>query len=292
MSFLSKLPSPALTGPAWIAAVILLALLGWLRIVTDAQFAFASAAMIPVFLVTWVGGFLPGVSIALLASAMWISADVLSDREFNESWIPLVNGLTRLATYSFVVYLTARIRSLLQEEIERAMRDPLTGLLNRRAFNAAGTAEINRAARYSRSMAIMFLDLDNFKQLNDMRGHKAGDGALKATGTALMEAVRSVDSVARLGGDEFAVLMIEIDADAVALAAQKIAARLTRALADFPPVSASIGVAWFSRPGAGFGSMLESADALMYEVKRKGKGQIQLRSFEYPESTIRAAGAN
>ena len=131
----------------------------------------------------------------------------------------------------------------------------------------------------------MFFDLDDFKVLNDTRGHHAGDKALKAVGAALVNALRATDEVARLGGDEFAVLLHEIDEKAAAQAGQKIAAAVTSALADFAPVSASIGVAWFRRPNGSFQTMIQAADALMYEVKHGGKGGFRVQSFAQPPAT-------
>ena len=271
--------SRAALATTFTVSALVIALLGLIRVLTNGEFAFASFAIIPVFVVTWVCGRGAGIAIALMAVAMWVTADVQSDRTFSESWIPYANGATRLVTYGLVVYLTTRIRALLKRESEMATSVALTGLLNRRAFHEAGAQEAARAARYSRGMAVVFIDLDNFKQLNDTRGHHTGDLALQAAGTALTQVIRSIDSAARVGGDEFAALLLEIDQAGANAAGQKLRIRINDALAGFPGVSASIGLAWFAQSDGNFEAMVEAADATMYEVKRSGKGRYELRAF-------------
>lgn len=279
MGLLSHQPGRGQLVGTWIVALVMIGLLGILRGSTDAEYTFASAAIIPVFLVTWAGGYRQGAVLSILAAMMWVAADEYSGREFREHWIPLLNGLTRLATYCFVVYLTDRVRMLLIRETELSSHDALTGLLNRRAFLEVGEIEANRALRYPHPVAVIFIDLDNFKLVNDRRGHAAGDAALKAVSVALKKSLRATDTVARLGGDEFAVILPEIDLKAATAAANKIANAMSAALTKFPPVTTSLGIAWFEKQGNGFAAMLKAADALMYEMKQDGKGGIRMRSF-------------
>lgn len=267
---------------AWVAAVVLIGMLGMVRSSTDAEFAFASAAIIPVLLVAWTCGFRDGATISVLAAGMWVVADIQSGRQFSSDWVPVLNGCTRLATYVFVAYLAARVRTLLAREAELATHDMLTGLLNRRALLVAGEAEASRARRYGHSLTVVFIDLDDFKQLNDTHGHDAGDAALRATAGALRKSLRVSDKVGRFGGDEFAILLPEIGEAAAAEAGRKLVDTITAALAPFPPVSASIGIAWFDSAQADFPAMLKAADALMYEIKQEGKCGMRMRSFASP----------
>ena len=279
MPLLSRLSGRGPTAIAWALAIAVISLLGMLRHATEAEYAFASAVIIPVVFVAWTGGLGHGIAVSTLAAGVWIFADLRSGREFGDAWIPLVNGLTRLATYSFVSYLTAQARKLLRLQVEMATHDSVTGLLNQRAFLELGQSEAQRAARYAHPMAVAFLDLDEFKQINDTLGHVVGDEALRAVGAALKRTLRATDSVARLGGDEFAIVLPEIEEKAAVRTGRKIATRVTAALKRFPPASASIGVVWFEQPEGEFEPMLEAADALMYEVKREGKGGFRTQSF-------------
>ena len=263
----------------WGVGLFVVGLLWTLRIVTDAEFTFFSAAIIPLIAVTWVGGLRDGLWFSAIVALMWAGSDLLSDRQFSAELIPVLNALTRLAVYGLVAFLTSKVRLLLSRERELAIHDPLTGLMNRRALFEVGEAEADRHRRYGHTLAVAFLDLDNFKKLNDSKGHVAGDKALEAVATALKGAVRKTDLVARFGGDEFAVLLPEIEYDNAVDAAAKIAAVVNLSLAKFSPVSVSVGVAWFDDAGIGFPAMLKAADELMYDIKKEGKHGTRARCF-------------
>lgn len=187
MEILTRMLAGRKMAIVWIAAVAAIVTLGIVRQSTEAEYAFASAAIIPVFLVTWAGGLRHGAAAAALAAGMWVVADLLSGADHHNDWTPVFNGLVRLVNYCFIAYLTARVRTLLQREIQLSTRDPLTGLRNRRAFLDAGNAEANRARRYAESIAVVFVDLDNFKKLNDSRGHDVGDAALQSVAHSIDE---------------------------------------------------------------------------------------------------------
>lgn len=259
-------------------------LLGEIRSATDAELTFASLALLPVLVIAWIGGRWPGLSMAVIAAAMWSVADIHSGRMFSSQWIPWANGLVRFLTYALVVILAAEVRFLLEREREHATQDELTGLLNRRAFLRAGISEVERARRYRSQLAVVFLDLDNFKRLNDARGHQVGDQALKTAGNALLGATRKNDHVSRLGGDEFAVVFPEIGFDAAVAAGNKIFDSVNMSLNAYPPARVSVGVAWFQDVDQEFSTMLKAADELMYAVKAAGKNNILAKS--YPNTII------
>ena len=269
---------------AWGLCFSLIVLLGLIRALTNAELAFASLALLPVVGMSWLGGRRSGYAMTLLATVMWIVADLASGHQFDPAWIPWLNAVIRLVTYGLVVLFVAQVRSQFDREREHATRDALTGLHNRRAFVAAGSSEVERARRYKRHLAIIFLDLDNFKNLNDTKGHHVGDAALQATAGGLVSATRANDFVARLGGDEFAVLLPEIGFDSAVSVGQKIFAEVNHALDEFAPTRASIGVAWFEEVERAFPAMRQAADELMYEVKAGGKNNILSRRF--PEKSI------
>ena len=263
----------------WITFLVALFVLGIFRVWTNAEYALASIVIIPIVLVAWEGGFRQGTVAAVLAASMWIVSDLHTEEGSNVVGVAILNGVVRLLTYCFVAYLVARVRTLLRRESELAMRDPLTGLMNRRAFLEAGAAESSRSQRYGHSVAVIFLDLDNFKTLNDSQGHDAGDAALKAVAVEVKRVLRLTDSAARLGGDEFAFILPQVDKGSANDAGRKVAAALAVALAPFPPVTASIGIAWFEQANGPFSEMLKEADSLMYVMKQEGKSGIRIKSF-------------
>lgn len=264
---------------AWSVCAGAILLLGAFRLQTDAQYAIASLALLPVLSIAWIGGKWDGLLMAFLAAAMWLAGDIASAKPYSSAWIPWANAATRLMTYSLVALLAAQVRLQFEREYENATRDALTGLLNRRAFVQAGASEAERAKRYLRPLTVAFLDLDDFKRLNDTKGHDAGDAALRAAARALQGTLRASDRVARLGGDEFGVLLPEIGYSAAGEAGRKMSVAVNRALEDFPPVSASIGMAWFAEMDRTFPEMLTAADELMYQVKQSGKRDMRARQF-------------
>ncbi|AIT25550.1 GGDEF domain-containing protein [Bordetella holmesii] len=155
---------------------------------------------------------------------------------------------------------------------EQAYHDPLTGLNNRLLFRELAQLTMRTAQREKRPLALLMLDLDGFKAVNDQHGHAAGDSVLKQAARRMTETVRGSDVVARLGGDEFVVLLPGADA----LAAERVASLLIAVLSyPFAGVSASIGVsvgiALFPQDGATLDVLLDRADRALYEAKRAGR---------------------
>jgi diguanylate cyclase (GGDEF)-like protein len=264
----SRIGRTWLPWAAWLAAVASLMILGSVRVSARTEFAVTSLAILPVMLLAWVSGRCGGLFAAALATAMWLCADLVSEIGDLDSWVLWANTAARLATYSLVALLVARVQTLLARERAHATRDELTGLANRRMFFEAGEREVGRSRRYQHPAAVLFLDLDHFKQLNDSLGHSVGDAALCAAAQALRAEARTADTVARFGGDEFAVLLPEVDQVAAHEAAARIATAVNAAVSSFPGVSASVGVAWFGAPPP-FEEMVRAADAHMYRAKRQ-----------------------
>lgn len=151
-----------------------------------------------------------------------------------------------------------------------AAHDPLTGLPNRRLLRMRFATVLQRARQTGRHGALLYCDLDRFKELNDTYGHDAGDRALREIAARLLALVRHGDTVARLGGDEFAVLAEDITPDGLALLTERIDAAIARPLDGMAvPVTASIGTALITPEVADLDEALRSADLAMYRVKRR-----------------------
>jgi diguanylate cyclase (GGDEF)-like protein len=165
-----------------------------------------------------------------------------------------------------------------------AQHDTLTGLPNRAMFQEQAQQLIAQAARHDRRAALLFIDLDNFKQVNDTLGHGTGDALLKAAASRLRLATREEDLVARLGGDEFCVLLSEVTGPADAAA---VAQKLLAALVDNFRIgerelyaTASIGIGCFPEDGADANTLLMHADVAMYRAKDQGKNGYQFFSAD------------
>ncbi len=166
-----------------------------------------------------------------------------------------------------------------QREHELATRDPLTGLLNRRSLLEQLDHAVVNAARRREQFALLFLDLNKFKAINDTLGHEVGDGLLQQVAARLLEAVRGSDIVARLGGDEFVVLVEALSSSAMAA---RVAAKIAESLAQPYTVgaqvlstSASIGIGLYPQDGTSARCLMDKADKAMYHAKHQKAGGIQ-----------------
>jgi diguanylate cyclase (GGDEF)-like protein/PAS domain S-box-containing protein len=176
------------------------------------------------------------------------------------------------------------------EEIvwKRANYDELTGLPNRRLFTDRLKQTLGRAARHNNCLAVMFVDLDEFKPVNDRYGHQVGDELLKQVASRMDLCLREEDTVARQGGDEFVVMLATIHNENEALAvAEKLLAALHNPFqidGNTINIGASVGVALFPQHGKTAETLLEKADAAMYVAKAAGRHTVRLYSSEAPES--------
>jgi len=168
-------------------------------------------------------------------------------------------------------------RKEFEERLEHLVdHDYLTALFNGRRFEEALAQEVKSAARYGGGGALLLLDLDHFKAVNDQFGHKAGDDLLKTVAAALRGRIRETDVLARLGGDEFGIILHQVDAEQADVAADGIVRALRRQTAILAehqiPVTASIGIALFD--GLTNIEILAAADLAMYEAKEAGRNRF------------------
>ena len=170
-----------------------------------------------------------------------------------------------------------KLQAALESEKRLSRFDFLTGIPNRRTFYETVEAEAKRARRYRRAMTLAYVDVDNFKYVNDIFGHSVGDELLKLIGSGIRSSVRSTDTAARLGGDEFGVLLPETDSHGASVAIAKITSRIQDEVRQQNwPVTFSVGVVTFTPDAApeSVEEMIKRADELMYQVKHKGKGAV------------------
>jgi two-component system, cell cycle response regulator len=161
-----------------------------------------------------------------------------------------------------------------------AQTDPLTQVLNRRALTDRLTSELDRARRYGHSVAVLMLDLDHFKLINDTRGHLVGDGVLRDIAEILRGAVRSADFVARYGGEEFVVVLPETSSEGAIHFAERLRERIAgtefqAGMGNSLTLSASIGVSLFPGPRiASVDDLLAAADTALYRAKSEGRNRV------------------
>jgi diguanylate cyclase (GGDEF)-like protein/PAS domain S-box-containing protein len=208
-----------------------------------------------------------------------VSLTITALRDFEgkiSGFIGIAEDITeRRAAENAIRESQALLAQALEREKDDARLDFLTKIANRRAFYEIGLKEAARARRYRRPLTLIYIDLDNFKSVNDTRGHSVGDQLLIEVAVTIRNSVRTTDVAARMGGDEFALLLPETDNDAAIVVTRKLQEALLESMRrNRWPVTFSIGVVSFAVPPESVEEMVKKADEVMYSVKLKGKNSI------------------
>lgn len=264
--------------------LLLLLLITWIDYATGAEVSFSIFYLVPTSLVAWKLGRRAGIAFALLSSIAWLFADKLSGQVYSHPAIPVWNASVRLGFFLTTVLVLAGLRDALEREKTWARLDPLTGLANGRSFRELLLDEAIRSRRYAHPLSLAYIDLDDFKTVNDQLGHAAGDDLLRDVGALLRTTSRTSDTPARLAGDEFALLMPETGPDVSRIAVERIRDRLNELMRTRGwKVTSSIGLVTYVVPPESVDTMLKAADALMYSAKQQGKNAVSAR-VEHPRS--------
>ena len=195
--------------------------------------------------------------------------------------------------------LLAEVERLYQEQAQAALTDAITGLPNHRAVMKRIDEEVSRCQRNDSSCAVLFIDLDHFKSINDSWGHQAGDMILREVGRRLRTALRQEDFVGRYGGEEFAIILTDVDLTDACQTAERL--RAIVATQPYPwkaedtettvdvAVTASIGVAVYTLHGSKREELIQFADAAMYEAKHSGRNCVRIADIEKPSVQEKAS---
>ncbi len=235
----------------------------------------------PIAFGAWLGSTRWGFGLSALASIVSSSSDLYARQGTQlPGGVLAWNLMVQFGVFLALVLLITGLRDRLEVEQQMARTDPLTGLPNRRAFGEAATLELERARRSGRPLSFAYLDCDDFKFVNDARGHHEGDALLVVVAQTMRASTRSVDTLARLGGDEFGLLMHETDAAAALALVTRVRTNLLAAVARHGwNVGFSIGVATFVEAPNQLDDLLARGDELMYEAKRIARGSIRSGAF-------------
>lgn len=237
--------------------------------------------LVPVAVAAWYCGPRDGIAIAGLACVGWYVADFFAGLTYAHPAIPVWNTAVRFGFFAVVAGLVSVYHDALRRQRQLLRTDPLTGLANRRAFGDALAHDLALARRRGSALSLAYLDLDDFKAVNDTAGHAEGDRVLRTVGEVLGRSLREADTAARLGGDEFAFLLPDTGPEGAAQVAGKLASELRQAfIAGQWPVDCSIGVVTFPHARVSLADAMEAADRAMYEAKRSGKGMVVSRVID------------
>ena len=246
----------------------------------------------PVGIATWYAGRNTGVLIALISTLSAFAANLGAGHIVTRPGIMIWNGLLHFGFMLVVAYLLDSLRIHIESEQELARSDSLTGIVNRRAFLEHLQYHLDLAAREEKPITLAYIDLDNFKRINDRGGHEEGDRVLRLVASTLTESVRRTDMVARLGGDEFALLIAGADRAGAESLIEKVRQSLVQALdGEQSVVTCSIGCVTFQVPPPTADTAIRTADTLMYKVKSQGKNAVAFEVFNYQIGNAAEPGA-
>jgi diguanylate cyclase (GGDEF)-like protein len=230
--------------------------------------------LVPIILAAWFVGRKTGYLLSFICTMGWLSAEISNGLFMTVNFAMYWNDAMKLLLF----VLTTTVISALKEAHDRenllARTDHLTGMPNRRSYYEGVAGEIRRNLRYYDPFTIAYLDIDNFKNVNDTRGHAEGDKLLKLVASVLAKSVREIDTVARLGGDEFALLLPETDGEAAEIVAGKVQQRLKMNVENCWPVTFSIGMVTFLKSPPTIDEVIGRADRLMYAAKTASKNAL------------------
>jgi diguanylate cyclase (GGDEF)-like protein len=182
--------------------------------------------------------------------------------------------LPALGCATAVLFFVWAIGRQIAQEHGMAYTDYLTGLANRRQFFTQGERDIDRCLRYNRRLALILIDIDFFKQINDNHGHSQGDKVLQHIATYCRRHVRESDLVARIGGEEFAILLQENDGTTAANTAERLRSSLEDSRPENIPVTISVGVAQLGSGPETLEQLMERADRALYQAKSEGRNRV------------------
>jgi diguanylate cyclase (GGDEF)-like protein len=260
---------------------ILVLSVGVVDILTGPDVSLGIFYLLPVSFVAWFAGRWNGILYAIASVLMERIALSMGGTTYSHFLVPYWNTTARLLLFLVVVYLLTEYKNQAEREELMARSDPLTGVANSRYLYTLAEMEIERLSRYEHSFTVAYMDIDNFKEINDQFGHKAGDELLRVVATTMQNNLRITDTVARLGGDEFIILLPETRGEGALTIFFRLRQLLMAALhANGWNVTFSVGAMTFNSPPISVDSMIKAVDSLMYEVKTSGKDRIQHEVYE------------
>jgi diguanylate cyclase (GGDEF)-like protein len=250
------------------AGFILIGIIGFLDYLTGYEFAFSVFYVLPIFLVTWFTNPRLGFGASVTSAIIWLVADMSTGQSYSSPLIPFWNSFIRFAFFIIITFLL----SSLKNSLELAHTDHLTSAINSRYFYEIVQMEINRFQRNQHPFTLAYIDIDNFKAVNDHLGHIVGNQVLIILVNSIRNVIRKSDFIARLGGDEFAILFPETDQEAARIIFSKIQSGFMEVMLQKNwSITFSVGVLTCRVAPHTTDELINMADELMYSAKSAGK---------------------
>jgi diguanylate cyclase (GGDEF)-like protein len=265
------------------AAVLLIAALDY---TTGTELRIYPLYYAPVALVAWRFGNVPALVASGFCALAWFVSNYVAAAAV-PAGVWLFNLVVQLLSFSIVGYLVASLRVMVQAEKNASRTDALTSLLNARGFSEEAETVIRSCSRYGHPLTLAYIDLDNFKAVNDSGGHAAGDRVLQAAARLIRDCTRYGDIAARIGGDEFVLLLPETSEGSAHTVLERLRARAEATLrTPSTAVTMSIGAAAYRIAPPDLDRLLKSADYAMYCTKHEGKNKVRIHGEPAPGGPV------
>lgn len=264
------------------SGILLVAAIWFLEMKTGHEISYAIFYLVPVAGVAWFTNRWYGITISAVCAVMWFGWELHMFPQ-NDLHLIVWNAAMRFGFFVIVSLLLSALNNAYRREASLARTDRIAKTANNRFFHEVTTAEVSRSKRYGHPISAVYLDLDNFKSVNDRFGHRTGDELLRRVAETIDENIRDSDVVARIGGDEFAILLPETGKDAADAVITKVHQSLLATMKQKNwPVTFSVGAVTFLHAPDSANEILEKADDLMYSVKRSGKNGVRHITLDRP----------
>ncbi len=282
-SMLRQLHNRLSEMPCWaigLLSAVLIVLVAALDHVTGYEISFSIFFLIPILIAVGYGGRTMGYVASFVSACAWMVVEMTSALPYSKPWILYWNTGVRLTFFLLFAYLATHLRANLVRHRQLARTDGLTGLLNRVGFMESAAGMFGAASRPGSVTTLAFIDLNNFKTINDTLGHKQGDAVLDFVAKVLSRSLRRNDVVARYGGDEFAVLLPNTSSSGAAFLLEKLYDQVLDGLrsSGWSVVGLSIGAIVLDRGKVNLAEALHIADTLMYRAKNQGSSGVIIES--------------
>ena len=278
------------TPTALLVSAALYGLVVVVDIVTPDEFTLSVFYLTPIAIATWRFGLGAGLAFSVAGALMAYGHERWGGVPYSHPIYMYWAMGVRFLSFCVVTWVLAKLRASYAEIEDLARVDPLTGIANRRGFYETSETALRWARRSGTALSLLYLDIDDFKQVNDTDGHPVGDELLRAVAQQL-SATRTTDTAARLGGDEFVLLMPDTGADAADEVVARLRDSLAKAVADRWTVTFSMGLVTFLVPPPSPNTLIQRADALMYSVKHGSKNDVRRVVVEGDRTTVLEARA-
>ena len=273
-------PSKALVAAAASAGIAVICAVDYL---TGVEYRVFPLYYAPLSVAAWYLGRWGTLATAALCTFAWFASNYFGGLRYSTWAVWVVNSLMQGTSFALVGVLIVRLRRAFARVADLSRIDSLTSLFNGRAFYEEAERILALGRRYGHEVTLAYIDLDNFKTVNDTLGHHAGDDVLRRTAEVIRQCIRKGDVSARLGGDEFAVLLPETGPDGGQALLERLRLLLAETFAARScPVTASIGAVSFAASPRDVDELVHGADAAMYAAKSAGKNRVDLQAIRPP----------